>query len=136
MYSGKRQPTGCTQNAHSCRQTALSRTEPLLREAGPGRGAGRPQDSRGGDAAGGTRGGGRWSGAFPGGTGLQLPESAGGSRAAAGAPAIPAAGMCAVCAGDALETNPGSSLTFSLPPSSQFWACVPKSLSSLLGLSP
>lgn len=35
MYSGKRQPTGCTQNAHSCRQTALSRTEPLLREAGP-----------------------------------------------------------------------------------------------------
>lgn len=135
MYNGKRQPTACTQNAHSFRKTVPSRTQTLLRETWLwGRAGGAHRTPRGaGCRRGGRGGGGRWSRAFP-------DYSSQRARARAGLQPghklFPATEMCVVCTGDALETNPVSTLAFSLPPASQFWACVPKSLSSFLGLSP
>lgn len=132
VYDGERQPTACAQNAHSCRRTALSRTHSRFwGDVTVGEGWG-VRDAAERDA--GEDGADR---AFP----PRHPDySSQRARARAGLQPghklFPATEMCAVRTGDALETNPVSTLTFSLPLSSQFWACVPKSLSSLLGLSP
>lgn len=88
MYNGKRQPTACTQNAHSFRKTAPSRTQALLRETWLwGRAGGGPQDPAGCRVPPrGTRRRGKMEQSLP---GLQLPESTGESRPAAGPQAIP-----------------------------------------------
>lgn len=136
--TGNDSPLPCTQKARSFRKTALCHSRFPGRHDWGGRAGGAHRTPRGaGCFQGGRGGGGRWSRAFP----PRYPDYSS-QRAWAraglqpGHKLFPATEMCVVCTGDALETNPVSTLAFSLPPSSQFWACVPKSLSSLLGLSP